>query len=245
MGNFSDRYLAARDIQSSTVNSTTGHIRSFVRREGRITGAQRHAIEQHWEQFGIKFNHAKIDLGKIFHRPAPKVLDIGTGMGEATITLATSHPGNDYLAAEVHRPGIGSLLGQIAANRLTNVRICNHDVIEILQYQIPMNSLDMVYIFFPDPWPKKRHRKRRLISQTLLNLLKPCLKSHARVYIATDWQDYAEHIMEVFAGDSEFINLAGPGRFAPRPHWRPLTKFETRGYKLEHPVRDFVFSCRK
>jgi tRNA (guanine-N7-)-methyltransferase len=227
------------------VNNAAGHIRSFVRREGRMTGGQRQAIEHYWGQFGIEFDHAIINLDNIFQRTAPKVLDIGTGMGETTITLATNHPENDYLAVEVHRPGIGSLLRQIVANELKNIRISNHDVIVILQYQIPVNSLDMVYIFFPDPWPKKRHHKRRLISQQLLNLLKPCLKSHARIYIATDWQDYAEHILEVFAGDKDFINLAGSGQFAPRPHWRPLTKFEKRGYKLAHPVRDFIFTCRK
>lgn len=227
------------------MNNTANHIRSFVRREGRITESQRHAIEHYWDQFGIEFSHAEIELDKIFHRSAPKILDIGTGMGDTTIMLATNHPENDYLAVEVHRPGIGSLLRQILVNGLTNVRISNHDVIELLQYQIPVNSLDMVYIFFPDPWPKKRHHKRRLISQSLLNLLKPCLKSHARVFIATDWQDYAEHILEVFAENKELINLSGHGRFAPRPHWRPLTKFETRGHKLEHQIWDFIFTCRK
>ena len=227
------------------MNNTANHIRSFVRREGRITESQRHAIEHYWDQFGIEFSHAEIELDKIFHRSAPKILDIGTGMGDTTIMLATNHPENDYLAVEVHRPGIGSLLRQILVNGLTNVRISNHDVIELLQYQIPVNSLDMVYIFFPDPWPKKRHHKRRLISQPLLNLLKPCLKSHARVFIATDWQDYAEHILEVFAENKELINLSGHGQFAPRPHWRPLTKFETRGHKLEHQIWDFIFTCRK
>lgn len=227
------------------MNNTGGHIRSFVRRESRITESQQHAIQHYWDLFGIEFDHRAIEPDKIFQRSAPKVLDIGTGMGDTTVTFATNHPETDYIAVEVHRPGIGSLLRQTMAYGLTNVRISNHDVIEVLQYQIPTNSIDIVYIFFPDPWPKKRHHKRRLISQSLLNLLKPCLKSHARIFIATDWQDYAEHILGVFAGDNEFINLAGPGQVAPRPHWRPLTKFEKRGYQLEHQVWDFVFTCRK
>ena len=225
--------------------NTANHIRSFVRREGRMTESQRQAIDHYWNQFGIEFDYAKLDLDKIFQRSAPKVLDIGTGMGDTTITLAKEHLENDYLAVEVHRPGIGSLLRQVTTNHLTNIRISNHDVVELLRYQIPLYSLDMVYIFFPDPWPKKRHHKRRLINQSLLDILKPCLKSHARIYTATDWQDYAEHIREVFAGDNEFVNLAGSGRFSPRPSWRPMTKFEKRGNKLEHQVRDFAFTYRK
>lgn len=227
------------------MSNTISHIRSFVRREGRMTESQRHAIDHYWNQFGIEFDHAKLDLDRIFRRSAPRILDIGTGMGDTTIHLAKKHSENDYLAVEVHRPGIGSLLRQITANHLTNVRISNHDVVDLLRYQIPANSLDMIYIFFPDPWPKKRHHKRRLINQGLLEILKPCLKSHARIFVATDWQDYAEHIMEIFAGDNEFLNLAGPGKFSPRPHWRPLTKFEKRGSKLEHQVFDFAFTCRK
>ena len=210
-----------------------------------MTESQRHAIDHYWNQYGIEFGHVKLELDKIFQRYAPRILDIGTGMGDTTITLAKEHPENDFLAVEVHRPGIGSLLRQITANNLTNVRISNHDVVDLLRYQIPANSLDMVYIFFPDPWPKKRHHKRRLINQNLLEILKPCLKSHACIFIATDWQDYADNILEVFDGDAEFINLAGPGKFTPHPYWRPMTKFEKRGSKLEHQVRDFAFACKK
>lgn len=224
---------------------TFSHIRSFVRREGRMTESQRHAIQHYWNQFGIEFDYTKLDLEKIFQRSAPRILDIGTGMGDTTISIAKAHPENDYLAVEVHRPGIGSLLRQITSHHLSNIRISNHDVIDLLRFQIPAQSLDIVYIFFPDPWPKNRHHKRRLINQTLLEILKPCLKSHARLYIATDWQDYADHIFEVFGDDSYFINLAGAERYSPRPYWRPLTKFERRGCKLEHQVRDFVFACKQ
>jgi tRNA (guanine-N7-)-methyltransferase len=224
---------------------TFSHIRSFVRREGRMTESQRDAIKRHWSQYGVEFRKETLVLETVFLRSAPAILDIGSGMGDTTVSLAISHPENNYLAVEVHRPGIGSLLRQVAENHISNVRISNHDVVDVLQYQIPAGSLDMVYIFFPDPWPKKRHHKRRIINPAFLELLKPCLKSQARVYIATDWQDYAEHILEVFAGDKEFTNLAGPGNFSPRPYWRPLTKFEKRGQTLEHSVRDFAFAYRK
>ncbi len=166
-------------------------------------------------------------------------------MGATTVTLALQYPENDYLAVEVHSPGIGSLLRLIARHKLTNIRISNHDVMEVLQEQIPLNSLDAIYIFFPDPWPKKRHHKRRLINAGLLALLKNRMKDHARLYIATDWKDYAEHILAVFTQEADFINLAGNGQYSPRPHWRSLTKFEQRGHKLEHKVWDFAFMCRK
>lgn len=217
------------------------HIRSFVRREGRMTDSQKTAIEQFWDIYGIDFGHSIINLDDIFQRIAPKILDIGSGMGDTTITLAKSHPENNYLAVEVHRPGIGSLLRQIVNNKISNIRISNHDVMEVLQNQIPENSLDIIYIFFPDPWPKKRHHKRRLLNDSFLDVLGPRMKSHARLFIATDWQDYADHILELFSKRNDYINLAGNNKFAPRPHWRPLTKFEQRGHKLEHQVRDFIF----
>lgn len=226
------------------MNNISRHIRSYVRREGRMTDSQKTAIEYYWNTFGIDFSPSKITLDSLFQRNAPRVLDIGTGMGNTTITLARAHPENDYLAVEVHRPGIGSLLRQIAEHHLQNIRISNHDVLEVLKIQIPENSLDMVYIFFPDPWPKKRHHKRRLINHSFLDVLGNCMKSHARLFIATDWENYAEHILELFSKRNDYINLSGNDRFAPRPYWRPLTKFEQRGQKLEHRVRDFIFGRR-
>ena len=210
-----------------------------------MTDAQRQAIEKYWPRFGIEFSKTQLDLDFLFQRTAPKILDIGTGMGEVTATLARNHPDNDYLAIEVHRPGVGSLIRQIVHDGLPNIRISNHDVTDVLRFQLPADSLDMVYIFFPDPWPKKRHHKRRLVNAEFLQLLKKCLKANGRMFIATDWQDYAEHILETFSGDRDFINLAGTGRCAPRPHWRPGTKFEKRGQKLENTIRDFAFGCRK
>lgn len=223
------------------VHNSLRHIRSFVRREGRMTGSQKQAIDSFWHQYGVEFNKAKLDLDHLFQRSSPKILDIGTGMGDSTIKLARQHPENDYLAVEVHRPGIGSLLKQIAEYQLQNIRISNHDVIDVIKYQVPANSLDQVFIFFPDPWPKKRHHKRRLINQTFLDVLSARMKSHARLYIATDWQDYTDHILYVMEMRNDFINLAGTG-FSPRPKWRPVTKFEKRGKDLEHGVRDLVFA---
>lgn len=221
------------------------NIRSYVRREGRITQGQRNALDNYWDNYGVKFSHEKIDLDILFNRRASKILDIGAGMGDTIVALATACPENDYLAVEVHRPGIGSLLRQIETRQLNNVRVFDHDVIDVLTYQIPDNSLDIVYIFFPDPWPKKRHHKRRLINHQFLDCLKNCLKANARIFIATDWKDYARHIIDVFETSPCFINLAGTGRYSPRPHWRPDTKFEKRGKKLDHYVWDLVFACRR
>jgi tRNA (guanine-N7-)-methyltransferase len=220
------------------------HIRSFVRREGRITEGQRQALEKYWGKYGVDFNGARLDLDRMFHRTAPKVLDIGPGMGTTTIALAKNNPENDYLAVEVHRPGVGSLLRQIVLNDLTNIRVSNHDVVEVLQHQISENSLDMVYIFFPDPWPKKRHHKRRLITESFLHILKPRLKANARIFIATDWADYASHIMDVFNQTQDYFNLAGDNQTAPRPYWLLQTKFEQRGYHYHHKVWNFAFARR-
>ena len=220
-------------------------IRSYVLRAGRMTDAQQRALACYWPRYGVEFSKTHLDLNALFQRNAPKILDIGTGMGETTAALASAYRDNDFLAVEVHRPGIGSLLRRIAQRHLTNVRVCNHDVTDVLRYLLPPESLDQVYIFFPDPWPKKRHHKRRLINAVFLRLLKKCLKDGGRIFIATDWEDYAGHIMEVFSRDGDFLNLAGAGHYAPRPRWRPDTKFERRGSRLTHVIRDLAFAYRK
>lgn len=226
------------------VNHPVRHIRSYVRREGRITDGQQQALEKHWGKYGIDFHETRLDLDAVFRRSAPKILDIGSGMGDTTVELARQHPENDYLAVEVHRPGVGSLLRQIELNNLANIRVSNHDVVEVLRYQIPENSLDAVYIFFPDPWPKKRHHKRRLINGTFLQILGQRLKRNARIFVATDWADYAEQIMHVFRQAPDYFNLAGMDRPAPRPRWLPLTRFEQRGYNQQHSIWNFVFARR-
>jgi tRNA (guanine-N7-)-methyltransferase len=220
-------------------------IRSFVLRDGRMTSAQKDALETSWPVHGIDFSKEPLDLDKIFSRRAPRILEIGTGMGDATAQIAKSNKENDYLAVEVHRPGIGSLMRQIEENKLSNIRLMSYDIVEILKYQLPENTIDCVYIFFPDPWPKKKHHKRRLISSSLLTLIKPVLKKHGRLFIATDWENYAEQIIDVIEHQVDVINLAGNDKYSPRPRWRPMTKFEKRGLNKGHHVFDFVLAFKR
>ncbi len=219
-------------------------IKSFVLRQGRLTDAQAHALEHLWPVYGIDYSENRIDPDAIFQRCAPKILDIGSGMGETLIKLAQQHPENDYIAVEVHRPGVGSLIKNAAAQGLQNVRVINHDVIDVMKHQLPDRSLDEVYIFFADPWPKKRHHKRRLVNPEFLGLLKPKLKTNARIFLATDWADLAEHMLTVCDQDADLFNVAGAGHYTPRPLWRPVTKFENRGLKLEHGVWDLCYCLR-
>ncbi len=215
-------------------------IRSFVLRQGRISNAQRRACEQLMPRYGIPFSENKLDLDQIFNRHAPKILEIGFGMGETTATIARSNPGNDYLGLEVHTPGVGSLLNQIEQFELTNLRIIQHDAVAVLHHMIPTQSLDGVHIFFPDPWPKARHHKRRLIQVELVASLCDRLGSGGYIHIATDWEEYAMQILQILQQESRLHNTATD--FAPRPSYRPLTKFEQRGLKLGHGVWDLIFT---
>ncbi len=219
-------------------------IRSFVRRDSRITAGQKNALEKHWDQYGIDFDKNRLDLDTIFQRTAPRILDIGTGMGDSTIALAEQHPENDYLAVEVHKPGVGSLIHKAVKADLKNIRIISTDIHDVLQHQLENDSLDEIYIFFPDPWQKKRHHKRRLVNKAFLIKLLPTLKNHGRLFIATDWEDYAVQINEVCSTIDKLINLTGKNNYSPRPVWRPLTKFERRGINLQHAVWDFAFSIQ-
>jgi tRNA (guanine-N7-)-methyltransferase len=214
-------------------------IRSFVLRQGRVSNAQRQALETLMPEYGVSFGTDLLDFERIFGRSAPTFLEIGFGMGETTAAIAREHPQNDYLAAEVHTPGVGSLLKQIKELGLTNVRVLQRDVVELLQQALPPESLSGVHIFFPDPWPKTRHHKRRLIQPAFVALLCRYLKPGGYIHAATDWQDYAEQILAVFADQSQFVNTAVD--YAPRPAYRPLTKFEQRGLRLGHGVWDVVF----
>ncbi|MCG7757206.1 MAG: tRNA (guanosine(46)-N7)-methyltransferase TrmB [Nitrosomonas sp.] len=214
-------------------------IRSFVLRQGRVSNAQRRACETLLPQYGIPFSENLLDLNQIFGREAPKILEIGFGMGESTATIAQSHPENDYLGIEVHTPGVGSLLNQIEQLELTNLRIIQHDAVEVLQHMLPVACLDGVHIFFPDPWPKARHHKRRLIQQDLIARLCNPLKPGGYIHAATDWEDYAQQILHVLNQEAQLSNSAAD--YAPRPDYRPLTKFEQRGIKLGHGVWDLIF----
>lgn len=219
--------------------ATQQAIRSFVLRQGRLSNAQRRACDTLLPRFGIVFQQNILDLEKVFGRQAPKILEIGFGMGESTATIAHSNPNNDYLGLEVHTPGVGSLLNKIEDLGLTNMRIIQHDAVEILRYMLPSESLDGVHIFFPDPWPKARHHKRRLIQPGLVSRLCKCLKPGGYIHIATDWEDYAIHILQVLQQESCLRNSADD--FSPRPDYRPVTKFEQRGVRLGHNVWDLIF----
>jgi len=214
-------------------------IRSYVLRQGRVTDAQRRASAELLPRFGICFSRETLDLDRIFGRAAPKILEIGFGMGETTARIAGGHPGNDYLGIEVHTPGVGSLLRRIAALELSNIRIIQHDAVEVLETMIPPARLDGVHVFFPDPWPKKRHHKRRLIQPPFVALLASRMKHGSYVHVATDWEDYAQQIMEVLSTAPLLANTTDG--YASRPRHRPLTKFENRGLKLGHSVWDLVF----
>ena len=219
-------------------------IKSYVKRERRLTKSQLYGLDNYWIKYGIEFSPKIINFEEIFKSYKPLILYIGFGSGESTINHAISHPENNYLAVEVHRPGIGRLLNKIEENTLTNIKIIKHDVIDILKEQIPDCSLTQIFIFFPDPWPKKRHHKRRLINKELIKLIKKKLVLHGRLHIATDWENYANYIMEIGNADSELINLAGHNNYSPRPEWRTETRFEHRGKKLEHNVWDLCYGLR-
>ncbi len=219
-------------------------IRSFVRREGRLTDAQQCALNEYWSNYGVDFQENAFDQNSLFKRRAPLIIDIGAGTGDSTLYQAIQFPKNNYLAIEVHRPGVGHLLNEIHKAQLTNIKVINHDVIPVLEKQITNRSISQFFIFFPDPWPKKRHHKRRLINAYLINLLKQKLTRHGRIHIATDWADYADHISEVFKQDNDLVNLAGQNNFSPRPNWRIETRYEKRGQRLSHEIYDFCFTLR-
>jgi tRNA (guanine-N7-)-methyltransferase len=215
-------------------------IRSFVLRQGRLTKGQDRALETGWPQFGIDYADAQLDLNQTFGRAdSKKILEIGFGMGESTAKIAQTLPDCDFLAVEVHTPGVGSLLKFTQELALTNIRIIQHDVVEVLEKMLPDSCLDGVHIFFPDPWHKKRHHKRRLIQSEFVKLLCSKLKSGAYLHVATDWQEYAEWVLEVLNVEQQLKNTAE--NFAEKPSYRPLTKFENRGIKLGHGVYDLVF----
>lgn len=216
------------------------HIRSFARRSGHITQSQRTARQQLLSKWGVPYRAEQIDFKEIFHRDARIVLEIGFGMGETTAEIARAHPDWNIFGAEVYRAGVGSLLSRIEQHGLSNIRMIEHDVVEVLRDMVPQESLDAVHIYFPDPWPKKRHHKRRLIQPAFLGLLVSRLKSGAVLHLATDWPDYAQQMLAVCSAHGQLVNQAGDG-FAARPDWRPVTKFESRGMRLGNPVADLVF----
>lgn len=213
-------------------------VRSFVLRQGRISDAQQRAMLL-MPKYGITFQQELLDLDGIFGRSASTFLEIGFGMGETTAAIAKAHPEHNYIGVEVHSPGVGALLKRIEELGLTNLRVIQHDVVEVLQHALPPACFDGVHIFFPDPWPKKRHHKRRLIQPGFVALLCRHLKTGGYIHVATDWEEYAEQILDVLSSESQLANTAAG--YAMRPEYRPMTKFEQRGLKLGHNVRDVIF----
>lgn len=214
-------------------------IRSYVLRQGRVSNAQKRAHDTLLPRYGIEYRDALLDLDQVFGRNAPRILEIGCGMGETTVAIAAAHPGTDYIGIEVHTPGVGSLLKQIDAAGLGNVRVIQHDAVAVLQQMIAPACLDGIHIFFPDPWPKKRQQKRRLIQPPFIALAASRLKPGGYLHAATDWQEYAEQILAVLGAEPGLVNTAAG--YADKPVYRPQTKFETRGLKLGHGVWDIVF----
>lgn len=218
------------------------HIRSFVLRQGRVSPAQQRCVDTLMPRFGIEYSTQPLELTEAFGRIAPRILEIGFGMGDSTAAIAAAKPENDYLTLEVHTPGVGNLLKLIDEQRLSNIRIIQHDAVEVLRDMIADESLDGVHIYFPDPWHKARHNKRRLVQPPFVASLMPKLKTGGYIHFATDWQEYAEQALAVFTAEPQLENTADG--YAPRPDYRPLTKFEQRGIKLGHGVWDLIFRKR-
>lgn len=216
------------------------HIRSFVMRSGHITDSQRNTRDRLLPTWGIPYAPEAIDFKRIFGRDGPMILEIGFGMGETTAAIAQQNPEWNILGLEVYRPGVGALLSKIEQRGLTNIRVIEHDAVEVLAHMVPDDYLDGVHIYFPDPWPKKRHHKRRLIQSPFLSQLVQKLKPGGYLHMATDWPDYAAQMLEVCSQEISLENRAKEG-FSPRPDWRPLTKFEARGIRLGNPVADLIF----
>lgn len=218
-------------------------VRSFVLRQGRETVAQQRAMTELWPRYGIEFAHRTPELDQAFGRCAPRMIEIGFGAGEALLEYASQHPQQDCLGLEVHRPGVGHLLLGIEAAGLTNLRVISHDAVEVLQ-QLPPGSISIVHIFFPDPWPKKRHHKRRIIQPAFAELLARILMQEGVLRLATDWEHYAHHMRETLDACVAFENIAGTAGFVARAAVRPLTRFERRGQRLGHGVWDLEYRRR-
>ena len=230
-----DRYCIMNDTPQRP-------IRSFVRREGRITPSQQRALEKLWPQFGVDFvEGTRIDLEELFGAGVPVTLEIGFGMGVSLLEMARAEPGRGFLGIEVHRPGVGRLLAMLEREGVGNVRVLCEDAVNVLRHAIAPGSLDRVQIYFPDPWPKKRHHKRRLLQAPFVELVAACLRPGGILHVATDWENYAEQVLEVLDANEALANTVPGGGYAERPDWRPLTRFEQRGLDRGHGVWDLLY----
>ena len=224
----------------SETSSSERRIRSFVLRQGRFTPAQQRAFDEHWARYGLDYRACPRDLDAVFGRSAPRVLEIGFGNGEQLLHSAQAEPDRDFIGIEVHRPGVGRLMNALAQADVDNVRICNHDAVEVIAQELGAASLAEVRIYFPDPWHKKRHHKRRLVQGPFLTLLASRVQRGGRLHLATDWADYAEHMQEVLREAPDWRPCAEYADTGVCPPWRIQTHFERRGLRLGHHVWDFV-----
>ena len=231
-------------VTSEPENLKHRRIRSFVLRMGRMTAGQQRALDALWPRFGIEYTTDSLNLDEVFGRHAPRMIEIGFGTGEALCAYAQAHPEVDCLGIEVHRPGAGHLLLQVEQYGISNVRASCHDAVEVLTHQLVPASIDAVHIFFPDPWHKARHHKRRLIQPVFADLLARVLKPGGILRLATDWQHYSEHMRAVLDVHPSFTNVADDTGYMPRPDDRPLTRFERRGHRLGHGVWDMAYQRR-
>ena len=225
-----------------TVTDGVRKVRSFVLRQGRFTDAQQRAFDELWPRFGLDYTGTQRDFDAAFGRSDKRILEIGFGNGQALRYSARHDPARDHIGIEVHAPGVGRLLNALAEDNAGNVRLYHHDAVEVLQHEIADGTLDEVRIYFPDPWHKKRHHKRRLINDAFAALLVRKLASDGRLHLATDWQDYAEQMWDVLETTAGLSNTAGPRGHVARPAWRPQTHFETRGQNLGHGVWDLLYT---
>jgi tRNA (guanine-N7-)-methyltransferase len=220
--------------------SPTRKIRSFIRRQGRITQGQEFALEQHWDKYCLAPDKT-LDVFQVFGRQVPLCMEIGFGNGDCLAQMAATNPEQDFIGIEVHRPGVGRLLIQLEEQGISNVRVYCHDAVEILQNTINNNSLSAIHLFFPDPWHKRKHHKRRIVQPEFLDLIGPKLINGGYFHAATDWQHYAEAMLRTLSADMRFHNASSNGTYCEKPDYRPLTKFEQRGLRLGHGVWDLVF----
>ena len=224
-----------------TVEEGRRRVRSFVLRQGRFTPAQQRAFDALWPRFGLDYTGQTRDFDAVFGRDAKRILEIGFGNGEAFRYSAALDPGRDHIGIEVHAPGVGRLLNALDADDARNTRLYHHDAVEVLENEVADGSLDEIRIYFPDPWHKKRHNKRRLVNPTFAALLVRKLRPDGRLHLATDWADYAEQMWDVLDATPGIVNRAGPRGHVPRPDWRPQTHFESRGQRLGHGVWDLLY----
>ena len=216
-------------------------IKSFVVRSGRMTPGQEKAYEKLWALYGVEADEQMLDFEHLFGRQAPVILEIGFGMGDSLLEIAASHPENNYLGIEVHKPGVGRLLANINEQSLTNLKLMKFDAVEVLKKQVQDNSLNAVHLFFPDPWHKTRHQKRRIVQDDFIQLLRSKLLIHGQFHMATDWEHYARQMLRTMKKAPGFNNCDADGEYIPRPEYRPITKFERRGERLGHGVWDILF----